>query len=129
MSAILHATGQLNEAGAWEAMRRRDLRVAHEFVCAVVTTGIFCRAGCPARMPRRENVRFYRTAGQASAAGFRACKRCRPTGSDPLGALITRIWQSAQSSQSPYVSRTTSPSGTAQHSSALPGGGGWTGSG
>ena len=86
-------TQQLDEASAWDAMRRRDLRASHDFVCAVLTTGIFCRSGCPARMPRRENVRFYRTADEAAAAGFRPCKRCRPDGGDPLGATITRIWQ------------------------------------
>jgi len=44
----------------------------------VTTTGIYCRPSCPARTPKRENVRFYATAAAAQAAGFRACKRCRP---------------------------------------------------
>ncbi len=29
-------------------------------------------------MPRRENVRYFETPAEAEAAGFRACKRCRP---------------------------------------------------
>ena len=33
---------------------------------------------CPARTPKRQNVRFYASAAAAQAAGFRACKRCRP---------------------------------------------------
>ncbi len=44
---------------------------------AVVTTGIYCRPGCPAR-PRAENVRSFPLAAAAEAAGFRACHRCRP---------------------------------------------------
>ena len=42
------------------------------------TTGIYCRPSCPARTPKRENVRFFATAAAAQGAGFRACKRCRP---------------------------------------------------
>ncbi len=57
---------------------------------AVRTTGIFCRPGCPAREPKRTNVRFYATASAAQRAGFRACKRCRPgdVAPDPKLALV-----------------------------------------
>jgi len=48
------------------------------FYAAVVTTGVFCRPGCPARKPRPENVQFFRNAREALFAGFRPCKRCRP---------------------------------------------------
>ncbi len=41
-------------------------------------TGIYCRPGCPARTPKRENVHFYRTAAAARSDGFRACLRCHP---------------------------------------------------
>ena len=41
-------------------------------------TGVYCRPSCPARLPKRENVRFFTTPELASAAGFRACKRCLP---------------------------------------------------
>jgi AraC family transcriptional regulator, regulatory protein of adaptative response / DNA-3-methyladenine glycosylase II len=44
---------------------------------AVVTTGIYCRPGCTAR-PRADNVRTFKLAAAAEAAGFRACLRCRP---------------------------------------------------
>src|SRR4051794_30027150 len=44
---------------------------------AVVTTGIYCRPGCPAK-PHRENVIQFASAPAAEAAGFRACLRCRP---------------------------------------------------
>ena len=48
------------------------------FFTAVRTTGIFCRPGCTARTPLRQNVEFFRTASDALFAGYRPCKRCRP---------------------------------------------------
>jgi AraC family transcriptional regulator, regulatory protein of adaptative response / DNA-3-methyladenine glycosylase II len=47
----------------------------------VTSTGIYCRPSCPAITPKREHMRFYRTAAAAQEAGFRACKRCRPDAS------------------------------------------------
>lgn len=46
----------------------------------VKSTGIFCRQGCPARTPKRENCTFYESANAAVDAGYRACKRCHPLG-------------------------------------------------
>ena len=54
-----------------------------DFFLGVVTTGVFCRPGCPARTPLRRNVRFFDAAAEAMAAGFRACLKCRPLGADP----------------------------------------------
>jgi AraC family transcriptional regulator of adaptative response/methylated-DNA-[protein]-cysteine methyltransferase len=48
------------------------------FVYAVNTTGIYCRPGCPSRHPKPQNIRFFDTGAAARAAGFRACRRCRP---------------------------------------------------
>lgn len=62
----------------YRALADRDEGLAGSFVAAVSSTGIYCRPGCPARLPKRENVRFYETAAEARAAGFRACKSCRP---------------------------------------------------
>jgi AraC family transcriptional regulator of adaptative response / DNA-3-methyladenine glycosylase II len=62
----------------YRAVASRDGRFDGRFVTAVGTTGIYCRPSCPAQTPRRENVRFYPCAAAAVAAGFRACKRCRP---------------------------------------------------
>nr|WP_294977800.1 Ada metal-binding domain-containing protein [Tabrizicola sp.] len=55
----------------------RDGRFDGVFVC-VKTTGIFCRLTCPARTPLRWNVEFRGSVPECEAAGFRACKRCRP---------------------------------------------------
>ncbi len=57
------------------------------FFYSVVTTGVFCRPSCRSRSPKRENLRFHRTAFDAERAGYRACKRCRPeeaTRADPI---------------------------------------------
>ncbi len=48
------------------------------FFVAVRTTGICCRPSCPARKPLPRNRVYYATSAEALAAGFRACKRCRP---------------------------------------------------
>ncbi len=42
----------------------------------VVSTGIVCVAGCPARVPLARNVVVYLTVAAAEAEGFRRCKRC-----------------------------------------------------
>lgn len=62
----------------WHAVLARDAAAAARFVYAVCTTGIYCRPGCPSRLPRRANVSFYASAAEAQAAGYRPCKRCRP---------------------------------------------------
>jgi len=62
----------------WLAVERKDPRFDGWVFTAVTSTGIYCRPSCAARTPKRANVRFYPTAAAAQAAGFRACKRCRP---------------------------------------------------
>ena len=56
----------------------RDPRYDGIFFVAATSTMLYCRPSCPARQPKRANVRFYPTAAAAQSAGFRACKRCRP---------------------------------------------------
>ena len=62
----------------YRVMETRDESYAGEFFAEVTSTGIYCRPGCPARTPKRENVRFYLTAAPARSDGFRACLRCHP---------------------------------------------------
>ncbi|MEV7967295.1 AlkA N-terminal domain-containing protein [Sphaerisporangium sp. NPDC088356] len=62
----------------YRAASARDTRFDGRFYTAVTSTGIYCRPICPARTPARQNVRFYRHAAAAEAAGFRPCRRCRP---------------------------------------------------
>src|SRR6476620_1788750 len=60
------------------AVQSKDARFDGWFYTAVVTTGIYCRPSCPVVPPKPQNMRFHPTAASAQAAGFRACKRCRP---------------------------------------------------
>src|SRR6187401_2881624 len=63
----------------WNAVQRRDRAADGTFVYSVHTTGVYCRPSCAARLPRRENVAFHETCAAAERAGFRPCKRCRPS--------------------------------------------------
>jgi AraC family transcriptional regulator of adaptative response/methylated-DNA-[protein]-cysteine methyltransferase len=71
-SAISMST--LDPDVAWRQLVARDRNA--RFVYGVTTTGVFCRPGCASRRPLRANVRFFKTAVEAQAAGFRPCKRC-----------------------------------------------------
>ncbi len=62
----------------YQAAHSKDARFDGVFFIGVTSTGIYCRPSCPARTPKRENVRFYPSAAAAQQAGFRACLRCRP---------------------------------------------------
>ena len=62
----------------YEALRRRDVRAEGRFYYSVVTTGVYCRPTCAARLALRPNVAFHATPDAAERAGFRPCKRCRP---------------------------------------------------
>ena len=72
----------------WAACSSRDRRFDGRFFTAVTTTHIYCRPGCPAKMPSRRNVRFYASAAAAESAGFRPCRRCRPETSPGSAAWI-----------------------------------------
>src|SRR6476659_2311304 len=66
---------------AYRAVQGRDPRFDGRLYLGVTSTGIYCRPSCPARTPKPANMEFYATAAAAQAAGFRACKRCRPNAS------------------------------------------------
>jgi AraC family transcriptional regulator of adaptative response/methylated-DNA-[protein]-cysteine methyltransferase len=48
------------------------------FFLGVRTTGIFCKPECKARKPLARNVEYFATVKDATFAGYRPCKRCRP---------------------------------------------------
>lgn len=87
---------ELDFDSCYRAASARDARFDGRFYTAVTTTRIYCRPICPARTPASRNVRFYRHAASAEAAGFRPCKRCRPElspgdpGWDVRGDLVGR---------------------------------------
>ena len=68
----------LDEA-RWASVVGRDAAFDGSFVYSVETTGVYCRSSCGARRPNRANVRFHDNAADAERAGFRPCKRCKPT--------------------------------------------------
>jgi AraC family transcriptional regulator of adaptative response/methylated-DNA-[protein]-cysteine methyltransferase len=72
--------GDFSHHDLYAAFAARDASVGA--IIAVKTTGVFCRPGCPARLPKFENCEFFDGPEAALRAGYRACKRCHPTGED-----------------------------------------------
>lgn len=70
----------------YRALASRDPRFDGRFVAGVLSTGIYCRPVCPARLPKPEHVRFLPSAAAAERAGLRACRRCRPETAPPPSA-------------------------------------------
>ncbi len=68
----------LNRQEYYEAFCRRDSQYDGVFYTAIKTTGIFCRTTCSARTPKIENCEFFKNVQDASLAGYRPCKRCKP---------------------------------------------------
>lgn len=76
-----------------QAVAGRDADADGRFVYAVLTTGVYCRPSCAARPARPENLRFFTDPAAATAAGYRACKRCQPDApprSEREAALVAR---------------------------------------
>jgi O-6-methylguanine DNA methyltransferase len=67
-----------DHATCYAALQRRDRTLDGVMFTGVTSTGIYCRPVCPARLPLAKNCTFHASAAAAVAAGFRACKRCRP---------------------------------------------------
>lgn len=90
MLTLDRTVDELSDAERWEATIARDARYDGRFVLAVRSTGIYCRPSCSARKPRRENVSFFNDPESAEAAGYRACKRCRPNGLSADAKIVER---------------------------------------
>jgi AraC family transcriptional regulator of adaptative response / DNA-3-methyladenine glycosylase II len=69
---------KLPEPMSWDRAEARKGKLDGKFILGVMTTGIYCLPSCAARPPKPQNVRLFTTEAEAKAAGFRACKRCRP---------------------------------------------------
>jgi AraC family transcriptional regulator of adaptative response/methylated-DNA-[protein]-cysteine methyltransferase len=87
---MTQADSPLSQDAAWAAFHARDRAADGRVVVGVLTTGIYCRPSCPARPPKPENVRLFRTTQEARAAGLRACLRCRPDEVAPDAAAVAR---------------------------------------
>ncbi len=75
----------------WVSLVNRDRNADGTFYYSVETTGVYCRPSCGSRTPRPENVQFHATTAQAETAGFRACKRCKPSELHPATEIAARI--------------------------------------
>ncbi|TBL81093.1 bifunctional transcriptional activator/DNA repair enzyme AdaA [Paenibacillus thalictri] len=64
----------------WQAIINNDAAYDGKFIYAVKSTHIFCKPSCKSRAPKKEHVRIFYNAGEAQAANYRPCKRCKPTG-------------------------------------------------
>lgn len=91
MSEQILKFNALSEADCWRIFSARDRRYDSVFVTGVQTTGIYCRPSCSARLPKRENVQFFADCAAAEAAGYRPCKRCRPTERDADVEMVERV--------------------------------------
>lgn len=69
---------KISKEAKWKAICNRDSSYNGVFWYGVKSTGIFCVPSCKSRLPLRSNVEFFDSAEEAIAAGYRACKRCRP---------------------------------------------------
>lgn len=68
----------LDSPSCYQALKAHDARFDGRFFTGVTSTRIYCRPVCPARVPKRENCRFFPSAAAAESEGFRPCLRCRP---------------------------------------------------
>jgi AraC family transcriptional regulator, regulatory protein of adaptative response / DNA-3-methyladenine glycosylase II len=68
----------LDSDSCYQAVKAHDTRFDGRFFTGVTSTRIYCRPVCPAKVPKRENCRFFPSAAAAETEGFRPCLRCRP---------------------------------------------------
>jgi AraC family transcriptional regulator, regulatory protein of adaptative response / methylated-DNA-[protein]-cysteine methyltransferase len=107
---------RLDADTAWAAFMRRDRAWDGRVIGAVKTTGIYCKPSCPAKRPKRENVEFFATGAEASAAGYRPCFRCKP---DEVGrdreavAKAVKLIEAAE--EAPSLSEVSGAVGYAPH--------------
>ncbi len=78
MAAAYHRSMRWNEDALYQHFLQRDSAWNGKFLTGVLSTGIYCLPSCPARRPKRENIRFFRTVAEARESGLRPCHRCRP---------------------------------------------------
>jgi AraC family transcriptional regulator of adaptative response/methylated-DNA-[protein]-cysteine methyltransferase len=79
MNASTHAPSD----AAWRAILRRDRRFDGQFVYIALTTNIYCRPSCPARLPQRQHVVILSGPETAERGGYSACRRCHPRSNAP----------------------------------------------
>ncbi|MGB0123894.1 MAG: bifunctional DNA-binding transcriptional regulator/O6-methylguanine-DNA methyltransferase Ada [Silvibacterium sp.] len=76
---------------AWTLIQARDTRADGQLFYGVRTTKIFCRPSCPSRRPSRHNVELFSDLINALRAGYRPCKRCKPSGIQPEAQIVQTL--------------------------------------
>lgn len=76
---------------AWRCREERDAAFDGRIFIAISTTRIYCKPSCPSPFAKREHVRFFASADAAEAAGYRACRRCRPRERDASAELVSLV--------------------------------------
>jgi AraC family transcriptional regulator of adaptative response / DNA-3-methyladenine glycosylase II len=89
------AESTLDPAVCARALESRDPRFDGVFFVGILTTMIYCRPICPARISRPERRRYFDTAAAAERHGYRPCMRCRPELA-PGRAVVDAVPQVAQ---------------------------------
>lgn len=67
----------IKDTALYEVFKSKDNRFDGKFFVGVISTGIYCRPVCRARMPKKDNCVFFHTAAEAEKEGFRPCLICR----------------------------------------------------
>src|SRR5258708_12449061 len=88
------------------AVAAHDARMDGAFVYAVRSTGIYCRPSCPSRRPQAKQILLFVQPEAAERAGFRACRRCRPSQArrSPQADLVRRVCTAIEGSGGAPVS-------------------------
>lgn len=74
----LHSYSMQIDEIYYKAYKKKDTKFDGIFFIGVLSTRIYCRPVCTAKMPKQKNCLFFPTALAASIKGFRPCRRCRP---------------------------------------------------
>jgi AraC family transcriptional regulator of adaptative response/methylated-DNA-[protein]-cysteine methyltransferase len=82
----LEPSAGLSEGDLWHAIETRGRSCDDKFVFGALSTGIYCKPSCPSRRPRRDRTVFFPGPKEAEAAGFRACRRCKPADDDRVNS-------------------------------------------
>ncbi|MEO9171279.1 MAG: methylated-DNA--[protein]-cysteine S-methyltransferase [Candidatus Baltobacteraceae bacterium] len=90
---------KIPEGALYDALVARDAAYEGRFVYAVKTTGVYCRPTCKSRRPLRANVEFFLGADEARAAGYRACKRCKPEQAIAIDDRMIRLCRYLESAE------------------------------
>ncbi len=105
MMSLMSASAPVSDP-RYDAIVARDASWDGRFVYGVATTGVYCNPSCAARTPRAPNVSFHADCDAAEAAGFRACKRCRPRegGKDArVARMIAEACRDIEAAEEPPV--------------------------